>query len=115
MGSQVSDITLPSDGEDTIASLSWSPVRDHLAAASWDGKVRIYDVSSTGHAQRVSTLLAEQPALSCDWAKVSHHRESFRFPQLPSARMRLRQVEHEPVSPARSIDGMSVDRASRTR
>ncbi|KAI1200448.1 Poly(A)+ RNA export protein [Nemania serpens] len=69
MGSQVSDITLPSDGEDTIASLSWSPVRDHLAAASWDGKVRIYDVSSTGHAQRVSTLLAEQPALSCDWAK----------------------------------------------
>ncbi|KAI1116218.1 Poly(A)+ RNA export protein [Nemania sp. NC0429] len=71
MGSLDSDVTLPSDGEDidTIGSLSWSPVSDHLAAASWDGKVRIYDVSSTGHARHVSTMIGDQPVLSCDWAK----------------------------------------------
>ncbi|TGJ82659.1 hypothetical protein E0Z10_g6097 [Xylaria hypoxylon] len=63
------DVALPSDGEDTIQSLSWSPVANHLASASWDSKVRIYDVASAGSAQGVSALSAEGPVFSCDWAK----------------------------------------------
>jgi mRNA export factor len=70
-GSLAKDVTLPSDAGDTISSLSWSPVTDQLAAASWDGKVRIYDVASTGKAQGVAALNAEGPIFDCDWAKVS--------------------------------------------
>ncbi|KAI8634648.1 WD repeat domain-containing protein [Xylariaceae sp. FL1651] len=68
-GSLADDVALPSDGEDTISSLSWSPVANHLAAASWDGKVRIYDVASTGSARGVAALSAEGPIFDCDWAK----------------------------------------------
>ncbi|KAI1369114.1 WD40-repeat-containing domain protein [Xylaria arbuscula] len=63
------DIALPSDNEDTIQCLSWSPATNHLAAASWDGKVRIYDVASTGSARGVAALTAEAPVFSCDWAE----------------------------------------------
>ncbi|KAI0526624.1 WD40-repeat-containing domain protein [Xylaria bambusicola] len=69
LGSLNSDIALPSDGEDTIQCLSWSPSTNHLAAASWDGKVRIYDVASTHSVRGVATLAAEAPVFSCDWAK----------------------------------------------
>ncbi|KAI1423825.1 WD40-repeat-containing domain protein [Xylaria sp. FL1777] len=69
IGSLANDIALPSDSEDTIQSLSWSPLANHLAAASWDGKVRIYDVASTGSAKGVAALTAEAPVFSCDWAK----------------------------------------------
>ncbi|KAI0541501.1 WD40-repeat-containing domain protein [Xylaria digitata] len=68
-GSSLNDVELPSDGEDTIQSISWSPVTNHLAAASWDSKVRIYDVARSGSARGVSTLIAEGPVFSCDWAK----------------------------------------------
>ncbi|KAI3336805.1 Poly(A)+ RNA export protein [Xylariaceae sp. AK1471] len=66
-GSLDNDIAVPPDGEDTITSLAWSPVADHLAASSWDCKVRIYDVSSTGRARGVAMLSAEGPIFGCDW------------------------------------------------
>ncbi|KAF2973395.1 hypothetical protein GQX73_g149 [Xylaria multiplex] len=69
VGSSLNDVALPSDGEDTIQSISWSPVAEYLAAASWDNKVRIYDVAQSGSAQGVSALCAEGPVFSCDWAK----------------------------------------------
>ncbi|KAJ3554725.1 hypothetical protein NPX13_g10539 [Xylaria arbuscula] len=68
------DIALPSDNEDTIQCLSWSPATNHLAAASWDGKVRIYDVASTGSARGVAALTTEAPVFSCDWAEVSERK-----------------------------------------
>ncbi|KAI0014169.1 WD40 repeat-like protein [Xylariaceae sp. FL0662B] len=69
LGSLSNDISLPADAEDTISSISWSPVANHLAAASWDGKVRVYDVASTGSARGVATLAAEGPLFDCHWAK----------------------------------------------
>ncbi|KAK6079993.1 poly + rna export protein [Seiridium cupressi] len=63
------DATLPADAEDTISAVSWSPAANHLAAASWDGKVRVYDVASSGSANGVAMLTAGGPLLSCDWAK----------------------------------------------
>lgn len=65
------DVALPADAEDTISAVSWSPTANHLAAASWDGKVRIYDVASTGQANGIAMLRSDGPLLSCDWAKVS--------------------------------------------
>ncbi|KAH8668356.1 cell cycle arrest protein BUB3 [Xylariales sp. PMI_506] len=63
------DWTLPGDADDTISTVSWSPTANHLAAASWDGKVRIYDVRSDGSARGVAMLQADGPLFSCHWAK----------------------------------------------
>ncbi|KAI1412947.1 WD40 repeat-like protein [Hypoxylon sp. FL1857] len=69
-GSLSMDVTLPADAEDTISSVSWSPVANHLAAASWDGKVRVYDVNANdGTARGVAGLVGVAPVLDCDWAK----------------------------------------------
>jgi mRNA export factor len=65
------DLALPADAEDTISCISWSPTTNHLAAASWDGKVRVYDVASDGSGRGAALLTADGPLLSCDWAKVS--------------------------------------------
>ncbi|KAI1310967.1 WD40-repeat-containing domain protein [Xylaria venustula] len=65
-GSLTNDIALPSDNNDTIQSLSWSRVANHLAVASWDGRVRIYDAASK---RGVAALTAEAPVFSCDWCK----------------------------------------------
>jgi mRNA export factor len=65
------DVALPADAEDTISCVSWSPTANHLAAASWDKKVRIYDVAPNGSANGIAMLKADGPILSCDWAKVS--------------------------------------------
>ncbi|KAI0123816.1 WD40-repeat-containing domain protein [Xylariales sp. AK1849] len=68
-GAASADVALPADAEDTISSVSWSPTANHLAAASWDGKVRVYDVASDGTGRGAAILNAEGPILSCDWAK----------------------------------------------
>lgn len=65
------DTILPADAVDTISSVSWSPAANHLAAASWDGKVRIYDVAPGPSARAAAMLSVDSPVLSCDWAKVS--------------------------------------------
>ncbi|KAI1082210.1 WD40 repeat-like protein [Whalleya microplaca] len=62
------DISLPADAEDTISSISWSPVANNLAVASWDGKVRVYDIVN-GAARGVAMLQAAGPLFSCHWAK----------------------------------------------
>ncbi|CAJ2506282.1 Uu.00g004120.m01.CDS01 [Anthostomella pinea] len=69
MGSLLKDVTLPADAEDTISSVSWSPVANHLAAASWDGKVRVYDVAANGSARGAAVLSVDGPVFDCDWAK----------------------------------------------
>ncbi|KAK8101073.1 WD40 repeat-like protein [Apiospora kogelbergensis] len=63
------DTILPADAVDTISSVSWSPAANHLAAASWDGKVRIYDVAPGPSARAAAMLSVDSPVLSCDWAK----------------------------------------------
>ncbi|KAI1374617.1 WD40 repeat-like protein [Hypoxylon crocopeplum] len=75
LGSLARDVSLPADAQDTISSVSWSPVANHLAAASWDGKVRVYDVGNPNNnnngiaARGVALLAADGPLLDCDWAK----------------------------------------------
>jgi mRNA export factor len=64
------DVTLPADAADTMSAVCWSPVANHLAASSWDGKVRVYDVATDGSARGVAMLTADGPVFSCDWSKV---------------------------------------------
>lgn len=69
------DILLPADAQDTISSLAWAPrpSSNFLAAASWDGKIRVYDVAADGsRAKRIEERMigGGAPVLSCDWLKV---------------------------------------------
>ncbi|KAI0180855.1 WD40 repeat-like protein [Hypoxylon sp. FL1284] len=69
LGSPDSDINLPEDAQDTISSVSWSPAAEHLAAASWDWKLRVYDVGAkTGAARGLAALAADGPLFDCAWA-----------------------------------------------
>ncbi len=68
------DVEFPKGPEDTISALRWSPVANHLAAACWDGKVYIYDATtttSTDTIKGVAAITVGCPVLDCDFSKVS--------------------------------------------
>ena len=64
------DIPVDSPPEDSISDLSFSPASEHLAVASWDKKVRIYEVDQNGQTQGKALFEHEGPVLSCCWSKV---------------------------------------------
>jgi mRNA export factor len=73
-GQQDRDVEFPKGPDDTISALRWSPVANLLAAASWDGKVYIYDATnstSTGTIKGVAAIPVGSPVLDCDFSKVS--------------------------------------------
>ena len=63
---------LPSD---TISSLAWSPVANHLAVGSWDKTLRVFDVQVTGTASNNvnatprSLFTLETPVMCCNFAR----------------------------------------------
>jgi len=68
------DVDFPKGPEDTISALRWSPVAHHLAAASWDGKVYIYDATNsttTDSIKGIAAINVGSPVLDCDFSKVS--------------------------------------------
>ena len=67
------DIALTQPPEDSVSHIRWSPANYHLAVASWDKKVRIYEVSNDGQSQGKAMFEHEGPALSCCWSRVSQH------------------------------------------
>lgn len=69
LGELKNDIQLNNGPEDSISHLSFSPVSNHLAVASWDKKVRIYEVNGQG-GEGKALFEHEAPVLSCDWSKV---------------------------------------------
>jgi WD40 repeat protein len=78
------DVMLPSDSTDTISSMSWSPAASHLAAASWDGRVRVYDIAANGTGTGLCAITVAAPILSCDWGLVSFHLSLLSHVHLPS-------------------------------
>ncbi len=70
-GSISKDVAVPCEAGDTISSIRWSQAADHLAVASWDGKVRIYDVATDLAAKGVALITATAPLFCCDWSLVS--------------------------------------------
>ncbi|PQE13277.1 hypothetical protein CJF32_00010614 [Rutstroemia sp. NJR-2017a WRK4] len=69
LGDLSKDIALNNPPEDSISDLAFSPVSEHLAVASWDKKVRIYEISATGQSEGRAMMDFEAPVLSCHWSK----------------------------------------------
>lgn len=67
-GRRVQISSPPTDG---IADIAWCPQADFLAAASWDGQVRIWEVQPASGASMGKAAYAHQgPVLSCAWSSV---------------------------------------------
>ncbi|KAH8148181.1 uncharacterized protein LAJ45_07633 [Morchella importuna] len=63
------DIELSSPPEDSVSDISFSSQSEHLAVASWDKKVRIYEISDTGSSVGKAAYDHEGPVLSVVWSK----------------------------------------------
>ncbi len=70
LGDLSKDVQLKMPPEDSISDLSFSPQSAHLAVASWDKKVRIYEINASG-GEGKAYFEHEGPVLSCDWSPVS--------------------------------------------
>jgi mRNA export factor len=65
------DVALNQPPEDSISDLRFSPVSEHLAVASWDKKVRIYEINEQGQSEGKALFEHEGPVLNCCWSPVS--------------------------------------------
>jgi WD40 repeat protein len=50
--------------------MSFSPATDWLAASSWDGKVKVWEIQPNGTTVPKTEINLEAPALTCAWAMV---------------------------------------------
>jgi mRNA export factor len=66
------DVALNQPPEDSISDLSFSPTSDFLAVASWDKRLRIYEVSEQGQSQGKAEITFDGPVLNCSWSHVRH-------------------------------------------
>lgn len=62
------DVQVQNPPEDSISALRFSPQTDHLAVASWDKKVRIYEIDGSGNSKGVALFEHEGPTLDCAWS-----------------------------------------------
>lgn len=65
------DVALNAPPEDGISDLRFSPTSEHLAVASWDKKVRIYEINDQGQSEGKALFEHEAPVLNCCWSPVS--------------------------------------------
>jgi len=70
LGDLSKDVQVSNPPEDSISDLAFSPASEHLAVASWDRKVRIYEIDAQGNSQGKALFDHEGPVLSCCWSKV---------------------------------------------
>ncbi|KAA8912803.1 hypothetical protein TRICI_003346 [Trichomonascus ciferrii] len=61
------DRVLNSPPEDSVSDLAFSPQAEFLSVASWDKKVRIYELTATGDSQGRALYEHEAPVLSTRW------------------------------------------------
>jgi WD40 repeat protein len=71
LGDLSKDVALNSPPEDSVSDISFSPQSEHLAVASWDKKVRIYEITQSGGSTGKAFFDHEAPVLSCHWSPVS--------------------------------------------
>ncbi|KAI5310877.1 hypothetical protein KEM55_005095, partial [Ascosphaera atra] len=62
------DVPLTSPPDDSISDICFSPVSEHLAVASWDKKVRIYEINESGQSEGKALFEHEAPVLNCCWS-----------------------------------------------
>ncbi|TVY50727.1 Nucleoporin [Lachnellula cervina] len=68
LGDLSKDVALNQPPSDSVSDLSFSPRSEHLAVASWDNKVRIYEITQNGGSEGKAVIDHEGPVLSCDWS-----------------------------------------------
>ncbi|PSK34972.1 hypothetical protein B9Z65_1555 [Elsinoe australis] len=68
-GDLTKDVQLTSPPEDSISDLAFNPQRDFLSVASWDKKVRIYEIDASGNSQGKAMFEHEGPVLNTCWSK----------------------------------------------
>lgn len=73
------DVQVSNPPEDSVSSIRFSPATDHLSVASWDKKVRIYEIDSNGNTQGKALFEHEGPVLSTCWSPVRHKRTCQRY------------------------------------
>lgn len=54
---------------DGISDLAFSPMADYLAASSWDGQTRIWEVLPSNQAIAKAAIPSDAPALCCTWSQ----------------------------------------------
>lgn len=64
------DVPLNQPPEDSISDMRFSPASEHLAVASWDKKVRIYEINEQGQSEGKALFEHEAPVLNCCWSPV---------------------------------------------
>lgn len=65
----INDITINNGPDDSITDLSFSPQQDILAVASWDKKVRLYEIDpNTGSNQGRALFEHDGPVFSAQWS-----------------------------------------------
>ena len=74
LGDLKQDVELGSPPEDSISDLAFNPnptdPKDFLAVASWDKRVRIYEIMSNGQGQGKAQIEHDGPVFSVDFFKV---------------------------------------------
>ncbi|TQS37065.1 hypothetical protein Golomagni_02472 [Golovinomyces magnicellulatus] len=68
VGDVSKDVALNTPPDDSISDICFSPQSEHLAVASWDKKVRIYEITNTGGSTGKAFFEHEAPVLSCAWS-----------------------------------------------
>lgn len=74
LGDLKQDVALSDPPTDSISALAFSPAAntpDFLAVASWDNKIRVYEIAQNGQSQGRHVYEHSQPVLDCDFSKVS--------------------------------------------
>lgn len=62
------DTTLTNPPDDSISDIAFSPQADFLSVASWDNKVRIYEVTPQGQSKGLAMFEHQGPVLSTRWS-----------------------------------------------
>lgn len=70
-GDTSKDVAVKDPPEDSISDIRFSPVAEYLAVASWDKKVRIYEIDQQGQSKGLAFFEHQGPVLNCAWSKVS--------------------------------------------
>lgn len=70
LNTDVKDIEVPNPPEDSISRIAFCPAADVLAVSSWNGEIRLYDVSpANGQSSPKAMYKHDGPVLDLCWSK----------------------------------------------
>eukprot|EP00884_Botryococcus_braunii_P010599 jgi/Botrbrau1/19540/Bobra.0035s0034.2 len=67
------DIEVNSPPNDSISSITWSPVANFMVASSWDNQVRCWEIAPNGQSAPKAVTQHDQPVLCTDWSPDGTH------------------------------------------